>query len=319
MPVSLPIFDDDIELYFRQAQHETVLDIGPGQGKYGRMLRRVQPSARLIGVEVDPAYVEQYKLRELYDEVWVRDAAGLMDDPRRAFSAVIIGDCIEHMRKSVGVDLLSFLVYRSRIIIVVFPVQMVQNAWRGHVSEAHLSVWSERDFADFDRIFVERDLMRLCLIRGYLSRAIEWLPPAVMRRFGYESVTAFYDEKPQRWKLADLDTRRRDLCNRELSAIIPPTARFILVDEAQSGLMADAGGRAIPFVEHDGQYWGMPPDDQAAVAEVERQRQAGAAFIVFAAPALWAMTHYCGLLAHLRSRYRCVLENDRLTVFDLRP
>jgi predicted TPR repeat methyltransferase len=82
--------------------HDSVVDIGPGEGKYGRMLRGVQPNIKLIGVELDADYVEQYKLRDLYDEVWVLDAAELMNNPDRTFDAVIIGDCIEHMRKSIG-------------------------------------------------------------------------------------------------------------------------------------------------------------------------------------------------------------------------
>jgi hypothetical protein len=46
---------------------------------------------------------------------------------------------------------------------------------------------------------------------------------------------------------------------------------------------------------------------------------AGAGFIVFAWPAFWWLDHYAGLHRHLRAHFRCVLENDRLVVFDLRP
>jgi len=55
-----------------------------------------------------------------------------MNDLGRTYDAVILGDCIEHMRKSVGLDLLNFLVYRSRIIVVKFPVQMIQDPYQGH-------------------------------------------------------------------------------------------------------------------------------------------------------------------------------------------
>lgn len=315
MPRSLPIFDEEIELYFTHVPHPLVLDIGPGEGKFGRMLRRLQPSARLIGVEIEPAYIQQYRLGEIYDELWVQDATRLLEHPERVYSAVILGDCLEHLRKSAGVDLLNLLVYRSRIILIKFPVQMVQNAWQGHASEAHLSVWSERDFANFDHIYRRRDLMRLCLIRGYLSNTIEWLPENLMRRWGYPSVKAYYDEDPRRWALADQQTLRREACERTLAGLLPAGARTILVDEGQSGLLTD---QALPFTERNGQYWGMPPDDAAAIAEIERQRGHGAAFIVFAQPALWALTHYPAMTDHLRRRYRCVLEEDCLVVFDLR-
>ena len=99
-----------------------------------------------------------------------------MDDVRPTFGAVIVGDVIEHLRKSAGTDLLSFLVYRSKVIFVKFPTQMPQNDWDGHASEAHVSVWSELDFASFDHIFVEHDPMQMAVIRGYRNHAIEWLP-----------------------------------------------------------------------------------------------------------------------------------------------
>ena len=48
------------------------------------------------------------------------------------------------------------------------------------------------------------------------------------------------------------------------------------------------GRHAIPFLEHDGEYWGPPPDDEAAIAELERLRtEKGVAFIVFPWTASW--------------------------------
>jgi SAM-dependent methyltransferase len=318
MPTSLPIFDEELETYFGEVPHESVLDIGAGEGKYGKMLRRLQPQARLIGVEIDPDYVERYQLRSIYDDVRIQDAAALMDDPQQSFSAVIIGDCIEHMRKSAGVDLLNFLVYRSRIIILKFPVQFAQNAVHGHRSEAHVSVWSRNDFSGFDRVYVEHQDMRLCLIRGYLSQTVDWVPPVVMQRLGYPSMTAYYDAAPERWELADVHGRRRAAAEQELRSVVPASERFILVDEMQSGLLATQPGRWVPFLERQGQYWGMPTGDDDAIAELDRQRAAGLGFIVFAWPSFWALTFYKGLSARLRARHRCALDTERLVVFDVR-
>jgi hypothetical protein len=41
-------------------------------------------------------------------------------------------------------------------------------------------------------------------------------------------------------------------------------------------------------------------------------------FIVFAWLAFWWLDHYPGLNRYLRSRYRCVVHNERVAVFDLR-
>jgi hypothetical protein len=318
MPYSAPTFDSDLELYFRQVRHDSVLDIGPGEGKYGRLLRRVQPNVKLIGLEIDASYVEQYRLRDVYDEVWSFDAAELMNHPDRVFDAVIIGDCIEHMRKSIGLDLINFLVYRSKVIAVKFPLQMLQNAWEGHKSEAHVSVWSTHDFRGMDHLFAERDFTCLAMVRGYLNQTKEWIPPDVMRRFGYASMAEFYAGDPSRLALMDAQTRREDLCLAEIDKAIPSGGACILVDELQTRLGGDPHHRSLPFLEKHGEYWGRPADDRQAIDELERMRKSGCTHIVFAWPAMWWLEHYAGLRRHLRSAFRCVVENERIVIFDLR-
>jgi hypothetical protein len=106
----------------------------------------------------------------------------------------------------------------------------------------------------------------------------------------------------------------------ELTALVPPGDSFILVDDGRWDTPETlAGGRRIPFLERDGQYWGKPADDQSAIRELERLRHAGASLMVFGWPAFWWLDSYAGMHRHLRTRYRLVLENDRLVVFDLRP
>jgi len=107
---------------------------------------------------------------------------------------------------------------------------------------------------------------------------------------------------------------------RELTALVPPGDTFILADEDRwdTGEMV-AGRRRIPFLERDGRYWGKPADGRTAVRELERLRRAGAGFLVVGWPAFWWLECYAELSRHLGARYRCVLKNDDLLVFDLRP
>jgi hypothetical protein len=110
------------------------------------------------------------------------------------------------------------------------------------------------------------------------------------------------------------------LVPRYIAALIPQEEAFILVDQDKFGGKVTAGRRAIPFLERDGRYWGAPPDDETAIKEFERlRRRSGASFMVFAWPAFWWLDHYVGLRDHLRSKFRCVMENDLLVAFDLRP
>ncbi|HYO50568.1 MAG TPA: polysaccharide pyruvyl transferase family protein [Chloroflexia bacterium] len=105
---------------------------------------------------------------------------------------------------------------------------------------------------------------------------------------------------------------------RDLAEIIPVGHSFILVDQNEWGTGAILAGRqAIPFTERDGCYWGPPSDDTAAIRELERLREHGASFIVFAVPAFWWLDFYSGLLHHLHTRYRRVPAGGQMVVFEL--
>ena len=174
MPDSLPVFDSLAELLIRETAPLTALDIGCGRGKYGQMLRRLQPGCRLTGVEIDAAYVSEFKLRVLYDDVIQADCMTLLEDPDRSFDLVTIGDTIEHLRKSDGMDLIHFLLYRTKVIFIVFPVAFLQNSWEGHRHEAHISHWSEHDFAGLPHLFVTFEGLRAVVIEGFIPH-----PPAI--------------------------------------------------------------------------------------------------------------------------------------------
>jgi FkbM family methyltransferase len=113
--------------------------------------------------------------------------------------------------------------------------------------------------------------------------------------------------------------RQRALAASEIEALIPPATPFILVGKDKWGCTGSLKGRnALPFPERDGETWGKPEDDFAAISELERMQRAGASFMVFSEPVFWWLDYYSGLRVHLRSNFRCVLENSRLVVFDLR-
>lgn len=112
--------------------------------------------------------------------------------------------------------------------------------------------------------------------------------------------------------------RRVRLTLDEVLSVIPAGDSFILIDEDQwetSDVIA--GRRRIPFLEHDGRYWGPPADGEQAVREFERLRAAGADYMVVAWPGFWWLDHYRALRDCLNQTRR-ILENDRLIIFDLR-
>lgn len=105
---------------------------------------------------------------------------------------------------------------------------------------------------------------------------------------------------------------------KELQELCPPEESLILVDQDELGNKESLQRTVLPFVERGDQYWGMPQDEATAIEEFERMRRLGARFIAFAWPAFWLLEWYPAFNSHLRSRFPCVVQNERLIAFDLR-
>ncbi|HKI69689.1 MAG TPA: glycosyltransferase family A protein, partial [Verrucomicrobiae bacterium] len=106
----------------------------------------------------------------------------------------------------------------------------------------------------------------------------------------------------------------------ELTQIVSPRQTVILVDQQQWEITGTvAGRRVLPFLEKLGGYSGPPADDVTAIRELERMKKhLDARFIAFGGPAFWWLDYYWRFAKHLRAHFHCVLENERLIVFDLR-
>jgi cellulose synthase/poly-beta-1,6-N-acetylglucosamine synthase-like glycosyltransferase len=107
------------------------------------------------------------------------------------------------------------------------------------------------------------------------------------------------------------------LANEEIQSVVPPDETVILINEdlwRQEVLPR----RVLPFLERDGKPWGHPPDDATAIVELRRMSRSGAGFIAFAWPAFWWLDFYSGFHHFLRSQCGCLLENERLVVFELK-
>jgi hypothetical protein len=110
---------------------------------------------------------------------------------------------------------------------------------------------------------------------------------------------------------------RLSLAKAELLSVVPRGDRVIFVDDQECSDLA-IDHVMVPFLERNGVYWGQPSDDAEAIREFERLRQEGARFLAFVWPTFWWLEHYVSFHRHLRARFRCVLQNDRLVIFDLR-
>ena len=149
MPFSSHAFDNYVGTLCKLLKPLRLCDIGARAGKYGTIARQVAKQenfpTHLTAIEIDATYVKRFDLPKIYDEVIVEDAISLIHKPQLRFDLVIFGDCVEHMRKSIGVDLINFLIYRSGYICVIYPDAWVQDDWEGHAAEAHISTWGPED------------------------------------------------------------------------------------------------------------------------------------------------------------------------------
>ena len=175
MPYSSFIFDSAIAEIIKLIQPRTFIDIGAGAGKYGSIAKETDSSIETIAVEIEKDYLEKFNLPSVYKQIWNISATDLMRPEyfNSNFDIVMVGDILEHLRKSEGIDLLNFLIYRCRWIIVEFPHRYPQNTVNGYISEAHISAWTENDFLSFERTRIyAKDTQRLIILRGYLENTI---------------------------------------------------------------------------------------------------------------------------------------------------
>ena len=99
---------------------------------------------------------------------------------------------------------------------------------------------------------------------------------------------------------------------------VPGDADVLVVSRGDRELVALGGRPAGHFPQDpEGRYLGHhPPDSEAAIAELERLRAAGAGYLVLPQTAYWWLDHYDGFAAHLRDRYPAA-DRDACTIFAL--
>lgn len=124
-----------------------ILDVGPGRGKAGILLREYigePPIERIDAVEMEPSYITP-RLRAMYDTVHKCEAADLSDEVLASYDLVLMVDVIEHMEKDDGLNLLARIPGR---IIVCTPRDFFENPAGLPPSEKHRSLWTATDFDD---------------------------------------------------------------------------------------------------------------------------------------------------------------------------
>lgn len=139
-------------------QPRRILDIGPGYGKWGFLVRealdfmpgRVDQSEWQVRIDGIDAFPYKSPLLDwVYDSVRVGGALDAIDD-LRGYDLVILGDVIEHFEKEDGLRLLGALLKWNRNALIATPLDFYQQEIAGNPFEQHLSVWTQDDFERWD-------------------------------------------------------------------------------------------------------------------------------------------------------------------------
>jgi hypothetical protein len=121
-----------------------IVDIGPGWGKYGLMVREYLAPARLDAVEVQQGlYLTQ---EAIYDDVHVGDARLYGQEFWNDYDLALLIDVIEHMTLDEGHLLLDRLIASGAKVVVSTPKVFEEQHDDHNPFEEHVSVWGWEDF-----------------------------------------------------------------------------------------------------------------------------------------------------------------------------
>lgn len=120
----------------------TILDVGPGAGRYASLTRSVLPEVNITGLEIFEPYVERFGLNNLYDEVIVQD---VRECTNFNYDLTIFGDVLEHMTEEEAIEVWSKARKQSRNCIISIPtIHYPQGESEGNIHEVHVKDdWSD--------------------------------------------------------------------------------------------------------------------------------------------------------------------------------
>ena len=179
----------------------SVLEIGPGFGKWGFLTRemldwsdgrltRDRWTARIDAVEAHPYETPLYEW--VYDDVRIADVLDVADD-LHDYDLVLMSDVIEHIDKRAAQQLLRQLTARNRNLLVSTPLDFFEQHVEENPHEDHVSHWTSSDFdeftADIDTaggaalvvLIAGRGATLPTARRARVSQALQRVPPLARR------------------------------------------------------------------------------------------------------------------------------------------
>lgn len=169
---SYNVLDKNIEDYVKDKFEEasfTILDLGAGQGKYGKMFKSYAKS--IDAVEIFKQNINDNNLVDIYDNVY---NLNLLNYDFNHYDLVIIGDVLEHVPVEDAQYYLNKIYDKCDEIIIIVPYEMPQIGFGGNEHEAHIqpdlthNIFLNR-YKGFKRKFAYTNLLGV-YVKGEVSK-----------------------------------------------------------------------------------------------------------------------------------------------------
>jgi SAM-dependent methyltransferase len=306
---------------------KSVVDVGCGHGIWLSVFKQLGV-ADVLGI--DGEHVDRERLSIPLEQFVAADLTGPLTLGRE-FDLVMSLEVAEHLPQECAAQFVDSLVRLGPVVL--FSAAIPNQGGHRHVNEQWPEYWRHlfagRGYASLDglrqRLWASDEvdwwyLQNMILyvdnrrvpqiLRSSLGEALEIVPALVHPRH-YLAVQADLAQAQ-----AELWAARTELLVRDVVKHVRETECFALVDDTKLWL-DDMEARTLRFPEREGCYLGPPPNDDIAVAELERLRTQGVRYLFIAWPSFWWLDRYTRWGAYLRNRCRCIEDSAWVVGFEL--
>lgn len=299
-----------------------ILEIGCGFGRITRLLEETWPQAHITALDLSPeqlANARRYCGEKSRVHFAQYDFYSTEPLPGNDFDCILAIEVFLHHPPQVVSRLIKRLALAAGHFVNIdwserWPWPTPEHVWIHNFTKVYTSAGLAcATFPLPEKVDYKQQ--KLFVAGRDLSPTIRELEEQVGR--------AFTEASERRLRLPASDSagdwmQQLQLALTELQQVIPRGETLILVDDAHWGWPSALDAyRVIPFLEHEGQYWGAPANDTQAWNELQRLRVGGAQWIAFAWPSFWWLDHYQQFHERLRCEFPCILRDERLVVFRL--
>lgn len=147
MPHSAKTFDHILTEHIKKLNPNTILDVGAGSGKYGKLCKDIG-FTNIDCLEPTANYITDYNLQDIYKTIYPYNVLEFITHKHKfQYDVVIFGDVLEHLFRSQVIDILDYFLYKSKWIIVIWPNNMPQDDYGNNPYEIHKSNFTINDLS----------------------------------------------------------------------------------------------------------------------------------------------------------------------------